>query len=142
MWHFYKEKQLNLEREKKKKLGGKKQKGKKKLGEKQNREEKKGTWRKKTKERKKETLEKKKQKREKKRNLRRRKKQKPREPPCQTPGALDRRWLGITGGLVTYPVILLASEFPKESYRHIGYRLRKPRCTREKLKTVILFKEH
>ena len=27
---------------------------------------------------------------------------------CQTPGALDRRWLGITGGLVTYPVILLA----------------------------------
>ena len=26
-----------------------------------------------------------------------------------------------------YPVILLASEFPKESYRHIGYRLRKPR---------------
>ena len=31
---------------------------------------------------------------------------------CQTPGALDRRWLGITGAAaVTYPVILLASEF-------------------------------
>ena len=46
---------------------------------------------------------------------------------CQTPGALDRRWLGITGGLVAYPVILLVSELPKESSRHIGYRLRKPR---------------
>ena len=67
----------------------------------------------------------------KRRNLEKKKKKSPGSLPslleCQTPGALDRRWLGITGGLVTYPVILLVSEFPKESYRHIGCRLRKSR---------------
>ena len=51
---------------------------------------------------------------------------------CQTPGALDRRWLGITGGLVTYPVILLVSEFPKEvtDVLAVGLESQESDCTR------------
>ena len=53
---------------------------------------------------------------------------------CQTraPGALDRRWLGITGGLVTYPVILLVSESRRKvnDVLAIGLESQESDCTR------------
>ena len=43
-------------------------------------------------------------------------KEPPIPPEVSATGALDRQWLGITGGLVTYPVILLVSGVPEGKF--------------------------